>query len=206
MPDHERQFVYHGVPTVMYHQEFSLDYFRHEWPPSSPNIVASFVNCLPETGPPYDVFKAFATTMRDLDWRVYGAYGSAPLDEYAAGDISLVPQVGQLMRDSRIGFHSKVYSDGYGHVIHSWGAVGRPVIGVESYYRDKLAAPLFQEGVTTFAIDRHSFDEMTMLIRRLIDDDELHHRMSEAMAARFRQYVSFDADAEAVRRLMESVA
>jgi hypothetical protein len=194
-------------PHVTVHQEFSLTDFRAGPPPrSEPFTVASFVNCFPETAWAYDIFRSFAGQNRDMAWRVYGAYGSAPTDEWAAGNLRSCPAVGDAMRASDIAFHLKRWSDGFGHVIHDWFAVGRPVFGWESYYRDQLAGPLWVDGVTSFDIERRAPHEVNRLLRRIIGDEDYHLRLCENAAMRFREVVDFDADAEAIRTLIESVA
>jgi hypothetical protein len=198
------RFDFMGKPTVMMHQEFSTEVFRHEWPPAEPASVASFMNCYPET-PLYREFVHFAQAMPDLDWKVYGAYGSAPADQWAAGDVSLVTDVADRMRATRIAWHNKTFSDGFGHVIHDWFSVGRPVVGYERYYRDKIAGPLWVDGTTSFDLERLSEHEVVALLRRLRDDDDYHRTISENAAARFRSIVDFDAEAEVIKAMLEDV-
>ena len=200
-----KRFIFEGRPTVMYHQEFSLDTFHHEWPPAERKTVASFVNCFPETDP-YHTFRDLAHASADeFDWRCYGAYGSAPLDELAAGDISLVTDVANAMRAARTIWHTKWWSDGFGHVIHNAFAVGRPVVGVEGYYRDKIAGPLWREGVTSFDLEHRSSAETLDILRRLRDDDDYHRRISENAARVFRETVDFDGEADTIAALLADV-
>lgn len=200
-----RPVTAYGRPAVIYHQEFSLDTFRHEYPPEDRGRIANWTNCFPET-PPYEGFRAFARAhAADFDFRVYGSYGSAPPDELAAGDVSLVPEVADRMRACGVIFHAKHWSDGFGHVIHNAFAIGRPVVGIERYYRDKLAGPLFVEGATSFDIETRSEDELVAVLARLRDDADFHQKVSEDAAARFREVVDFDADAEAVQTLLAAV-
>lgn len=199
-----QRFVHRGLPTVMYHQEFDLGTFRHEWPPANRREVASWVNCFAETEP-YQQFRYLARAHGDeFDWRAYGAYGSAPVDELAAGDISLVPEVAERMRAARVIWHAKAWSDGFGHVIHNAFAIGRPVVGWQRYYADKIAGPLWVEGVTSFDMER-SEGAILDILRRLRDDDDLHRQMSQNAAERFREIVSFDEEAAAIHRLLEDV-
>lgn len=193
------------VPSVTYHQPFSLEDFRFEWPPAFPWDVSSFVQCFPENREPYAEFLRLARMAPDLSWNVYGAYGSHPLDEFARGNLETTPDVAQAMRGSRVIWHSKSWSDGYGHVIHNAFAVGRPVVGRASYYRGKMAEPLWVEGVTSFDIDRRSPDEIVALLRRLRDDDDYHRFISTNAAVRFREVVDFDGEAEEIRNLTEGV-
>lgn len=202
-PEHAgRRIEYQGVPSVIYHQEFSLDTFRPEWPPGERNSVASFVNCFAETAPAYADFTTLARANPDFDWKVYGSYGSATEDEFAAGDISEVSQVADAMRASRIGWHSKMWSDGFGHVIHNWFAIGRPVVGHAGFYADKLAGPLWVEGETSFDVARHSTDALLSHMRRLRDDDDYHARICENVATRFREVVDYDAEADLIADLL----
>lgn len=194
---------YQGKPTVIYHQEFDTrSIFTASIPTQPSREVASWVNCFPETSP-YRAFLDFARrTKDDFDWRVYGSYGSAADDELKAGDISWVPDIAAAMRQARIGFHMKSWSDGYGHVIHNWSAIGRPIIWVSGYYRDKLAEPLWVEGVNAWDIASHSEAEIVDIMRRLRDDDDFWLRASEESALRFREVVDFDEEARVIGAML----
>lgn len=192
-------------PYVIYHQEFSLADFRFDWPPAERNTIASFVQCFAENRQPYAEFLDLAHGAPDFDWKVYGAYGTHETDEYACGNLASTPAVAKAMRRARIAWHSKSWSDGYGHVIHNLFAVGRPVVGRASYYADKIAGPLWVEGVTSFDIDAHSRDELLAILRRLRDDDDYHQGICIDAAARFREIVNFEADAAAIRVMLESL-
>lgn len=204
-PDSWAKVIDHrGVPTVIYHQEFDAQgVFRFDPDPAAGSReVASWVNCFPETAP-YPGFLDFARRHADdFDFKVYGAYGSAAADELAAGDVSVVTDVADRMREARVGFHMKAWSDGFGHVIHNWAAVGRPIVWVADYYRDKLAAPLFVEGVNAWDIGRHTEAELVALMRRLRDDDEFWLNAATASRDRFDSLVSFDAEAQAIAGML----
>lgn len=193
-------------PHVIVHQEFSLDDFRHEPPPPDGVFrISSFVNCFPENPQAYAGFRATAAYRPEYDWKVYGAYGSVPEDEYAAGNLQPCSAVGDAMRASDVAWHTKQWSDGFGHVIHDWFAVGRPVIGHEWYYRSQLAGPLWQEGVTSFDITDKSVPEVVAILDRLYQDPDLRLRMGENAARRFREVVDFDEEEQAIRRMFETV-
>lgn len=193
-------------PHVVVHQEFDLDDFRHE-PPREDGVytVASFVNCFPENYNAYAGFRSVAELRPEYDWKVYGSYGSVPEDEYAAGNLQPCAAVGDAMRASDVAWHTKQWSDGFGHVIHNWAAVGRPLIGHEWYYRTQLAGPLWQEGVTSFDITDKSPGDVAAILDRLYHDPDLRLRMGEAMAARFREVVDFDAEEQAIRAMFAQV-
>lgn len=200
-----KRFDYAGKPTVMYHQEFDLKTFRHEWPPANRREVASWVNCFAEMSEPYGQFAYIARKYADeFDFKCYGSYGSATPDELAAGDISDVKEVAERMRGARVGWHSKAWSDGFGHVIHDWFAIGRPVLGWARYYADKIAGPLWVEGVTSFDMERPE-EEVIAILRRLRDDDDYHRTISENAARRFREVVDFDGEAATIRTMLEGV-
>jgi hypothetical protein len=116
-----------------------------------------------------------AAVAPELDWRVYGAYGQAPVDQYAAGNLDVCAYVQRAMQASDAAWHLKRWSDGYGHVIHNWFAVGRPVFGFESYYRDQLAGPLWVEGVTSYNVEGRTPAEIAALLRELRDDEDKHN-------------------------------
>jgi glycosyltransferase involved in cell wall biosynthesis len=193
-------------PHVVVHQEFSLTDFRHEPPPPDGVFtVSSFVNCFPENPQAYEGWKAVASHRPEYDWKVYGAYGSVPTDEYAAGNLGQCAAVGDAMRQADVAWHTKQWSDGFGHVMHNWFSVGRPVIGHEWYYRSQLAGPLWQEGVTSFDITDKSVPEVVAILDRLYQDPDLRLRMGENAAARFREVVDFDAEEQAIRAMFAQV-
>jgi len=194
-------FNYHGVPTLMYHQEFSLDTFRHEWPPKT-KAIGSFIQCFAENRDWYAEFRDIARSLSEFDWRVYGSYGSVESDEFAAGDITTTEDIADEMRAMRVIWHQKGWGDGYGHVLHNAFAIGRPVVGRASYYAPRLGGPLWVDGVTSFDIDTRSRAELTGILARLIGDDDYHRQISENAAARFREIVNFDMEAEAIQGLL----
>lgn len=189
------------MPHVFYHQEFSLRDFRHE-PPVPSDLVATRVQCFTETTD-YIRFRQIAHQVPEMTFRHYGHCGTH--DAFWGGDADSCAAIGDQMRSARIGWHAKRWSDGYGHVIHNWFAVGRPVIGSASYYRDKLAAPLFVEGETSFDLDRHGDAELVAIIRRLHTDDDFARRISDNAARRFREVVDFDAEADQIRAMLEGI-
>lgn len=194
-----------GVPTIVYHQSFDLDIFRPgRLDEAEDRTIASFMNCFPET-PIYPRFRERADhQLREYDVKVFGAYGSAPLDRLAAGDISRIDHVADAMRSARVIWHEKWWGDGYGHVIHNAFAVGRPVVGSFSYYRDKLASELWLDGITGFDLDR--LDEegrLSLTIRQLVEDDGAWLEICRNGANRFRELVDFDREADAIGDLLD---
>jgi len=198
------RWAYPWVPYVTYRQEFSLDDFRFEYPPSERDYVGTWVQAMP-TGDPvaYDFFMRLARALPDLRFRYHGHVG--PVDDFWGGNVVTTTEVADQMRTAGVGLHIKTWSDGYGHVIHNLFSVGKPVVATASYYHNKLAAPLFVEGETSWDLQRHTFEESVDFIRRLTVDDELHERMSRASAERFTEIVNFDAEAIEIRAMFDKV-
>ena len=194
------------VPSVVYHQEFSLEDFRYEPPVRHDGLrVASFVNCFAENVPGYAQFLETAKALPEFDWQVFGSYGSVAEDEYACGNINKCADVAAAMRASDVGWHTKIWSDGFGHVIHNWFAVGRPVFGFQWYYQNQLAGPLWEDGVTSYDLTNRSVHETANLLRMLRDNPDRHEEMCAAAAARFREIVNYDEEEQAIRRMFEQV-
>lgn len=193
-------------PHVTYHQEFDLDDFRYEPPNGNEQFtVASFIQCFVENPDAYAYFRATAGTAPDFEWRVYGSYGSRPEDEYAAGNIDRCGDIGTEMRKADVAWHTKQWSDGFGHVIHNWFAVGRPVLGYQSYYQNQLAGPLWQEGVTSFDLTDRTPEYAIGIIEALRADPDRHRAMCAAAAQRFREVVNYDEEEQAIRALFAQV-
>ncbi len=192
-------------PHVVYHQEFSLSDFRSAPPPRLGLTVSSFVQCYPQDAPAYDYWRKAAEAAPEHNWRVFGAYGEAPTDGYAAGNLDRCALIGEEMRASDVAWHAKRWSDGYGHVLHNWASVGRPTLGFASYYRSQLGGRLWVEGETSWDIENRTPGEVRDLLRRFRDDEDFHLRACEAMASRFRQIVNFDEEEQAIRALFAQV-
>jgi hypothetical protein len=171
---------------VTYHQEFDLDAFAYS--DAESNIVGSFVNCMDRM--PCWSFLAEATGLLPNTFRIHGIDGPD-------GNIKPTRDVGTLMRSYGWAWHDKVTGDGFGHVIHGWAAVGRPLIGHASHYAGKMAGPLWEDGVTCIDLDRHSVAELPSLLETL---DNV--RMGRAIRDRFDELVDYDEEAEAVRSLL----
>jgi glycosyltransferase involved in cell wall biosynthesis len=200
---------YPDKPHVTYHQEFSLADYRYQWPPTERDKCSTWVQCLQSSSWFYSRFVALAELTPELRWRFHGHCNQD--DPRWESNVLTSAEVAAQMRAAGIGIHFKQWSDGYGHVIHSLFAVGKPVIATAAYYdgrsdgQVKLAAPLFVDGVTSFDVQSRTDEEVVQIIRRLATDDDFHRQVSEAAYARFKEVVDFDADAEAVRAMFEQV-
>lgn len=188
-------------PHVYYHQEFSLKDFAPDGGNIDSRTMATMVQCAVRSeGYPLMLELAEGAGLTPL-W--YGHCGDD--DGHWGGNAPTTPAVAQNMHDARLAYHWKRWSDGYGHVIHNWASIGRPLLTTATYYADKLAAPLFVEGVTSFDLERHTTDEMRAIVQRLAHDDSYYQSICEATAARFREVVDFDSEAEAIGSMLADV-
>lgn len=193
------------MPHVFYRQEFSLGpdgYWADGGALADPDLVATRVQCITGT-PDYQRMRQLAAARPDLRWRWYGHCG-VPDDLYG-GNAHSTPQVAAEMHQARIAYHAKRWSDGYGHVVHGWFAIGRPVLGTARYYHDKLAGPLFVDGVTSYDLETHTDQEVLAWVDRMTHDDDAWRQACIASALRFREVVDFDAEADAILAMLEAV-
>lgn len=190
-------------PHVYYRQEFDRRlFFPDQGRLADPDLVMNRVQCTSQTGD-HARWRLMAAAVPEARFRWYGH--CEPRDEWFGGDDATTPAVATSMHRARIAWHPKRWSDGYGHVIHNWFSIGRPVIASAGYYADKLAGPLFLEGTTSFDMDRLSDAELAGTVRMLLHDEDRWLRMCEASADRFAAVVDFDAEAAEIRAMLENV-
>ena len=174
------------------------------WPLESGHVVRNFVNAFDRL-PGYNLFLDAEERMRDLDVWEFTVHGHDGRD----GDIQPISAVAKLMRTAGFGWHDKPVGDGFGHVIHAWAAIGRPLIGHASYYTGeghsrppKMAAPFWRDGETCIDLDRHGPEETVALMLEIASDRARHEAMGRALRATFDSLVDYRAEAEAVARLL----
>ncbi len=175
---------------VVYRQEFDLRAF-HYAPPITQD-VASFVNCM-DSMPCWPFLAEAERLLGKEHVFIFGIDGRD-------GNIKPTRDIGKYMRQAGWGWHDKVTGDGFGHVIHQWAAVGRPLIGHASHYANKLAEPFWQDGRTCINLDHRTVAEAVEIIKGT--DIRLHREMCEAMREVFLATVDFEADAERVKELL----
>lgn len=181
---------------VRYHQEMdpAATAFSDPTDDPDPGIVSSFVNCFPSIGPCYDLWRVMQLTMADWEFREYGIDGDR-------GVIKPIVVLRDFMAQSMFGWHDKVHGDGFGHVIHGWAAVGRPLIGHGSHYRGKMAEHFWQHGRTAIDLDVVTVPEAAALIRDIAADPAWHAEMCHAIRAEFDR-IDWEAETESIRRLL----
>jgi hypothetical protein len=172
---------------VTYHQEFNLDDFRFSEPSDeSARLIGSFVNCMDRMPCWYSLEQARAILPHTF--RIHGIDG-------ADGNVKPTRDVGTLMRSYGWGWHDKVTGDGFGHVVHNWAAVGRPLIGHAAHYAGQMAGPLWEDGVTCIDLDKHGVGDLPYLLGDNV-------AMGHAIRDRFDELVHFDEEAEAIHALL----
>ena len=161
--------------VMYYHQEFDLNEYYYE-PPKNHKMINSYV-------------------LNMSDRETFFIYKSAlpEFEMYCEKSNDLAND----MRNSAFGWHIKPW-DGYGHVIHNWYAVGRPVITRGTYYEGKTGGLLLEDGVTCIDLDKHSFEENIRLIRYWSKPDN-HRKMCYNAYDRFCKVVDFNKEAKKIR-------
>lgn len=187
-----------GRRGVRYHQEIDSEPGgAFAWAdPEDAYTIRNFVNAFPRLPGWGDFLEAEA----QLNEYTFTSHGHEGRD----GNINPVGLMGARMAASGWGWHDKPVGDGFGHVIHSWAAVGRPLIGHARYYRGSLAEPLWQHGVTCIDLDVMAFHDALGMIREISADTARHSEMCRAIRGVFDQLVDYEAEAEAVGRLLQT--
>lgn len=175
-----------GKHVVFYHQEFSTKIFSYCEPENS-KMITSVMN-----GPMFAIdTKVHEELKRKLpDFRFY-TYGASGVD----GPVHSIEQIRDKQKSADFIWHPKLHGDGFGHVIHTSYALGRPLITRGSYYRNKLGERLLIDGVTFIDIEKGSVDDLVNRIKEYSQPATLKE-MSLAAYKRFREVVDYDKEAE----------
>lgn len=185
-----------GKNAVFYHQEFDLDIYKYKKGNFQSNKFASFVHCLSEREmykQDWQDFQELEKLMSDYKFKCYGI-------TCRDGIIKKQQAIADKMRECKFGIHFKSGGDGYGHVIHGWMAVGRPVIFRGSQYKDKLAGGLLLHNVTGFDIEEMTLREIADKIRDISEED--YQIMCHNVNAHFKLTVDFNQDAKDVKKFL----
>lgn len=184
---------------IQYHQEFdSNGLFAYEAPPEEwRGVVRSFVHLLDQTVC-WPFWEAFRVLLPDGDAT---RYGHAPVveDPSWGGNIKPAAAIAQMMAFSGWGWHDKPHGDGFGHVLHGWAAVGRPIIGHASHYRGKMGE-VFWTPETSIDLDQVSVAEAAERVRTITPDE--HRAMCVRIRALFDDLVDYDREAAEIARFL----
>ena len=179
--------------TAFVGQEFDWQTtFRYQEPAPSRRITSA-MNLLPGVPEAAVPWTELAAALPDWEFRSYGH--SCP-----DGFLAPVQAVADAMARSAWAFHCKPTGDGFGHVIHNWAAIGRPLIGRGSYYGGQRASPLWDDMRTAVDLDRHTIAEAAEIIGGLSVSE--HMAMCRAIRGRLEAIYDPAGDAERVAALL----
>jgi hypothetical protein len=179
-----------GKGVVIHQPMDPVFYYRK---PVKSRTIRSFVNCFNST-PCIDPFVSIGKQLPEFTFYTHGIDGSD-------GDVQPVSKIADYMGQSLFGWHDKVQGDGFGHVIHDWAAIGRPLIGHASHYAGKMAQRFWIDLETCIDLDKHPIPEVTELVREIASKPTRHKAMCVAIRDEFDK-IDWDAEAEAVRELL----
>ena len=199
------------VPTIEYHQEFDLNIFvpyfvnpyltekyRKENLPA--NNIYSFVNCFsqdPLFAFDWHLFTRIEKRMEDWNFKTFGGLCRDGAKGGSRG-------VAEAMQKARFVWHTKNGGDGYGHIIHNTGAMGKPSIVRKSYYYGKLASDLMIDGETCITIDGLSDQEIIKKITHF-SNDEIYSKMCDNVYNNFKAKVNFDDEANQIKLFLTKI-
>ncbi len=191
IPEGARGVRYHQeIDPAVFGREAHLGFFRSK----RPTRIGSFVNLLPNIAYWPKVQALRAELEPEFEFLIHGEAGEH-------GKLSGVAAIADVQRSCGWGLHTKT-GDGFGHVLHSWAAIGRPLIGYAKPYADKMGGPLWEDGVTSVNLDERTVEEAGALIREISADADRHGAMCRAIRARFDELVDYDAEERQIRALL----
>lgn len=193
-----KPFDYPSSQNVLfYHQWFDTEVYSPTPPLTSGKILRSFVNTLQTASLFKKDWADFQQLEQSMSDYVFSSHGASCRDGIVKGDASIA----RLMKSSWFGIHFKEGGDGYGHVIHQWFAVGRPVLFKGSQYKDKLAGELLRDGITGFDIELHGIEGTASLLKSLTSVQ--YESLCQNVRQVFSQVVNFGKD---TKRICEFLA
>ena len=176
-----------GGSAVLMHQPMAAD-FHYRDPGEAQQVISSFVNLMPRLVD-WPLWLGYQSYLPEWPTKVYGIDGFD-------GNLHPVSAIADAMAASAFGLHLKPTGDGFGHVLHNWAAIGRPLIGKKAYYAGQLGEHLWQDLVTCIDLDQRSPQENADLIRLIWADKPRYYAMCEAMR---REFETIDWEGEAQR-------
>lgn len=175
-------------------QEFDSDGLFGYRPISDHRRIGSFVNLMPRI-PCYPLLVRAQALLPEFTFAIHG-------DEGPDGKLQPISLIADTMAGCGWGWHDKIHGDGFGHVIHYWAALGRPLIGHRGHYMGKRAEGLWEDGVTCIDLDRRSIEDAMALVRDISADPVRHDAMGRAIRERFDAECDWARDAEVVGELL----
>jgi hypothetical protein len=197
--EHIRQQVVLASPpnihgALRHHQEFDMRLFAPGEPHDHAH-VASFMLRMRQTSGPW----RWLADAPGIGW------SAVECDTMRGpGYVAPMARVADMMRAAGWVWHDKAGymgsqpGDGYGHVLFTAAAMGRPLIGHASYYKGQAGETFWRDGETCIDLDRHTADEAVGLVLRYSGDPAAWAELSSSIRDRFLAEVDFDAEAEAI--------
>lgn len=181
---------------VYMHQEMDPAVSRFREPPRGSRIISSFVNCFRSMGRTYGYWTEIPRYgMGEYTFREYGIDGFDGVQKP-------IGMLANLMAQSRWGWHDKEHGDGFGHVLHSWAAIGRPLVGHGLNYAGKAGSIYWRHGETCVDLDVVDLDRAARMIREIDADEDRYRDMCRAIRATY-DLIDYDAEEAAIRELLE---
>lgn len=166
--------------------------FRYR-PPIRAQRIVSFVNLLPLIPEAVRDYDALTLLLPEYEFRSFG-------HDCPDGYRRPVAAIADEMARAGWAYHDKPTGDGFGHIIHNWAAVGRPLIGHARYYAGQRAEPLWQDLTTCIDLDKHTLPEAAEIIGGLSATE--HEAMCANIRRVFDSIYDPEEDARRVRDLL----
>jgi len=144
-------------------QEFDSDSIFRYRSPRYTQRVTSFLNLLPLIPECWEPFCRLRALMPKFMFRSYG-------HDCPDGFLTPVAAIAEEMTLADWAYHDKPTGDGFGHVLHCWAAIGRPLIGHASYYQGQRASIFWSDGISCIDLDKHSVEEAAKMITEMPED------------------------------------
>ncbi len=179
---------------VVMHQPFDhTGIFGFRDPAEAQRRFSSFVNLMPRLAD-WPLWEGYRAHLPGWETKVYG------IDGYD-GNLEPVERIAEAMATSAFGLHLKPTGDGFGHVLHNWAAIGRPIIGRASYYRGQMGERFWQDTITCIDLDQRSPLENVALIDAIWNDKDRYGEMCRAIRAEFDK-IDWPGEAAAIKAFL----
>ena len=186
----------HSCPKhhIFYHQEFD-PMFQPSPPNNGRKLITSFLNA-PQNFHTYGHWIHLQKQLPDWEFKEFGASSKDGVLDHAG--------IYEWMSNSRFIWQVKPGGDGYGHVLHTALAVGRPVITQMSDYYRTLGGQKLLEGRTCLNVDGLSPNRIATKVATHNQDD-IYSSMHQAVVDTFKETVDFDAEAIKLKEFFEAL-
>lgn len=175
---------------LYYNQEFdtkNVFYYAPYENYAAPKIIRCFIYYINDDERFVETYQTFLKYEKALPG--YNFYNHSKIGR--DGFVTDMAFLARLMRDSLFGWQVKPI-DGYGHNLHNWLAVGRPVIVNMSAYNHH--SNLLVPGQSCIDIDAQSFERTVEIIKEC-SEPSVHKKMCEETHKIFIENIDFVKDA-----------